>query len=427
MGGAINSLNNFLKNLAIFVGYCLPAIVALALILPDYYVRAMDVGDNIQSDAKEILSRKEIGNQADLTSKVERPPKEKALIRYFMRSRELGTIDKNIGDIRTRISSIWEKNSMFIAIMTLLPFAMLGIRIAFRERREDIFETDRIQCLSRDWGMKFLVAFTTATGWLYTVNPLGRGGSTLAEYINTQDIFTDTTLPGYIQTTDVPLVVAGFLGWYLNLVSYFISKLYYDDVFGTRIYRFLVGKLLFTYGIAMVISSVDAAQGKILIFLIGYFPLSALTILKETGTKALQGGTQDKGALSGLPSISRDQILRLHEEGIDSISSLATYPRIDEIKKYQRSIAALLDFWVDCARLYVVLGDEVYLKTKNLCATASEFLRLHKSAEFQEKLLKAGIGNPEEIARQIRQVFSFDEALAEACPLLEEEGVRQHA
>lgn len=416
----LKPLGRFLKKFAIFIGYCLPAIVALILILPNYYARAKEVGDDIRGRAEEVRDGKVTESQAGPDTQLKLPAKEDLLIKYLLRYKKAGAIDEIIDNIQPRIFNIWAQYSLFIAVMTLLPFAMLGVRIAFREKRKDIRETDRIQSLARDWWMKFLVAYTIATGWLYTVNPLGRAGSTLSEYINTQDVFTNNTLPGFISTTDVPLVVAGFLGWYLNLVGYFISKLYYDDVFGTRIFRFLVGKLLFTYGIALVISSVDAAQGKIVIFLIGYFPLSALTILKEFGIKALQGGAQDKGALSELPSISRSQILRLHEEGIDSISALAVYPEINELKKYQSSIAHMVDLWVDCARLYSVLGDDVYPKVKGMCATASGFLRLYKIPEFQESLKETGVRNPEEIALLIRQVFSFDGELAKISPLQKE-------
>lgn len=377
------------------------------------------MGDAIIAHAKGVRNTEKMESPVGTGSKATLGPREQALVEYLA-SRKSVNIDEEILNIQQKLRNIWFQYSMFISIMACLPFAMLGIRVAFRDTRNDIHETDRIQALTGDWWMKFLVAYTIVTGWLYTVNPLGRGGSILSEFINTQDIFTNNTLPGFIVTTDVPLVVAGFLGWYLNLVSYFISKLYYDDVFGTRIYRFLVGKLLFTYGISLIISSVDASQGKVVIFLIGYFPLSALTILKEFGVKALQGGTQDKGSLSELPSISRAQILRLNEEGIDSIGALATYPKIDELKKFQRSIAPMVDLWVDCARLYSVIGDEAYLKTKGTCATASEFLRIHNTPEFKEEVKKAAVRNPEEIARQIRQMFSIDEASVYTPALLKE-------
>jgi hypothetical protein len=150
--------------------------------------------------------------------------------------------------------------------------------------------------------------------------------------------------------------------------------------------------------------------------MIGYFPLSALTILKEFGTKVLQGGNPDKGSLAELPAISRSQILRLYEEGIDSLGALAVCQSIADLKKYQRAIAPMLDMWVDCARLYSVLGDKAYAKTKGTCATASEFLRLHKAPEFQQRLKAAGVGNPDEIAHQIRDIFSFDEKLVKAFP-----------
>lgn len=407
----VKPFDSFFRNLAIFIGYCLPAIVALALIIPFYHDRAQDIGVKIKVHANEVREGKVTESQLAPDAQYKLPEKEAELVKYLLRHKQLGTIDEIIGEVERRIFGIWSEYSLVIAIMTLLPFAILGSRIGFRRNRKDIMEKDRMRSLTRDWWMRFLVAYTIATGWLYTVNPLGRGGSTLSEYINTQDIFANNTLPGFIVTTDVPLVVAGFLGWYLNLVSHFISKLYHDDVYGTRVYRFLVGKLLFTYGIALVISSVEVGQGKIVMFLIGYFPLSALTILKEFGTKVLQGGMPDKGALTELPGISRSQILRLHEEGIDSIGTLATLKEVGDLKKYQSSIAPMADLWIDYARLYSITGEETYPKIKGLCNTASEFLRLYQVPEFRESLKEVGVKNPDEIARLIRRTYAFDEEL----------------
>ena len=393
----------------ILVAYCIPAIFALALILPSYYDRTQNISDKITEHAVKVRDNRITEATIAANGQLKLSKQEEHIIQYFLRHKNQGSLNKAIEEIQPRIFDIWLEYSVVIFIMTMLPFAMFGIRIAFRVKRKDITDADRFECVFRDWWMKFFVAYTIATGWLYTINPLGRGGSTLAEYINTQDIFTDNTLPGFIFTTNVPLVVAGFLGWYLHLTTYFISKLYYDDVFGTRIYRFLAGKLLFTYGIALIISSVDAEQGKITIFMIGYFPLSALTILKEFGTKALQGGAQDKGSLSELPAISRSQILRLHEEGIDSISTLAVYPCVNELKKFQSSIAPLVDLWIDCAQLYSTIGADMYSKIKDSCSTASEFLRLYKDPEFQQDIAEAGIKNPQEIARLLERTFVIDD------------------
>ncbi len=382
--------------------------MALALTLPDYHSRVMYVKKEIVEHAYKVKDNT-ITKAYIASDTVLQPPKnEKILVEYLLRHKNHGSesIDNVINKIEPRLFDIWLRYTTLISIMTILPFAMLGLKIAFRQKRKDINQTDRWQCVRHDWGMKFFAACAIATGWTYTLNPLGRAGSTLVEYLNTQDVFSDTTLPGFISIDHPPLVAVGFLGWYLHLISYFISKLYYDDVFGTRIYRFLMGKLLFTYGIAMVISTIDAEQGRITIFLIGYFPLSALTILKEFGVKVVQGGIQEKGTLSQLPSISRFQILRLNEEGIDNINMLASYPYIDELKKYQSSIAPLIDLWVDCAQLYSIVGDDCYLKIKSSCSTASEFLRLHKTPEFQSNLVELGIKNPEEIARLLKQTFN---------------------
>ncbi len=408
----ISLLNNFLKKLAILISYCLPAFIALVLTLPDYYSRVEFVSMKIMEHAIEVKTHKITEAHVVPNTELKLPKNEEILVKYLLRHKAQGSLDRLMSHVKQRMFRIWLEYSTVIAIMTILPFFMLGVRIAFRNKRKDVDDSDRWQSVSRDWGMKLFVACAIATGWTYTLNPTERASSTLLEYINTQDIFSDNTLPGFIFRADLPLVVAGFLGWYLHLTTYFISKLYYDDVFGTRIYRFLVGKLLFTYGVAMVISSVNAEQAGITIFLIGYFPLSALSVLKEFGVKAFQGGAQDKGALSMLPSISRYQILRLHEEGIDSISALAIHQNIDELKKYQSSITPLIELWVDCARLHCIVGEESYLKIKGSCSTASEFLLRYTTPEFQKNLLEeGGIKNPDEVARLLEQTFAMNKKL----------------
>src|SRR5512145_3336578 len=146
----IGPLIRFLKKYAIFIGYCLPAIVALILILPNYYDRAKSVGDIVRVHAEEVRDGKVTESQAGPDTKFELSAKEEHLVKYFLRHKEFGTIDGVIGNIQPRIFSIWAEYSLFIAIMTLLPFAMLGVRIAFREKRTDIHEIDRVQSVSRD-------------------------------------------------------------------------------------------------------------------------------------------------------------------------------------------------------------------------------------------------------------------------------------
>ncbi len=59
-------------------------------------------------------------------------------------------------------------------------------------------------------------------------------------------------MPIFIATKSLAHTVAGVLGWYLYLLTYFFRKLYYNDVVSGRVYRFLFGKFLFTFGIALV-------------------------------------------------------------------------------------------------------------------------------------------------------------------------------
>jgi hypothetical protein len=290
--------------------------------------------------------------------------------------------------------------------MVFLPYFLLGFRLAFG-RQVELSLDDRLKAAWQNWAMKTVVACVIVFGWMYVLNPIGRGATTVEEYFIIARVVEDKTIPIYIATKNLSNTLAGFLGWYLYLLLYFFGKLYHNDVKSGRVYRFLFGKFLFTYGIALTSSAFFGDKAQAAMFLIGFFPLSAVSIIKEFVLKS----TKDKGigegktGLSELPSISPWHILRLEEEGIDSIPTLANSD-LDQINvRLPKIMIPLIQLWIDVAQLYTILGGERYQKVKVVCQTAGEFIIIAGDPNLQGRLKDCEIENPQEIVSLLKRTF----------------------
>jgi hypothetical protein len=194
------------------------------------------------------------------------------------------------------------------------------------------------------------------------------------------------------------------------LIGYFFNKLVHHDVTSSRVYNLLFKKFVITYGIALILPNSglidDQKTAAFFMFLIGLFPLTAMSILIEAASKLTSGGQNVTGNLSLLPGISRWQILRLEEEGVDSMASLANI-RPKTVKENLQMIEKLTFFWMDIAQLYTIVGHDGYQKIKNHCLTASEFVRKIDDAEFVKTIHELeGVGDAAEIARLVSKTFA---------------------
>jgi len=175
---------------------------------------------------------------------------------------------------------------------------------------------------------------------------------------------------------------------------------------------------LFTYGIAVILPSIQSVTSgaglqsetgynitNLLAFFTGYFPMSAFSLLKDSGLKLLHGTDMDKGQLQELPGISRWQILRLEEEGINSMGTLA-YSHHQELRSNIPSMLNLVDYWVDIAHLYTVLDKENYQRVKKYYRTANEFvLKKANKQTFIEALASENIVNVHETTGILTRIF----------------------
>ena len=328
----------------------------------------------------------------------------KEIINFFILQKKLKTLNRIILDIDRQVSKIWKRNSIIIILMVFLPYILLGFRLTYGSYVELSLD-DRNKAARQNWVMKIVVACVIVFGWMYVLNPLGRGATTIEEYFIIARVNEVKTVPIYIAATNISHTIAGFLGWYLYLLLYFFAKLYQNDVKSGRVYRFLFGKFLFTYGIALTFTAVFGNETQPIMFLIGFFPLSAVSFVKEFFLNATKGIAEGKTGLSELPSISTWHILRLEEEGIDSIPTLAC-SKIDQLNnRLPNVMMPLVELWIDVAQLYTILGEERYKKIRSLCQTASEFMSIAKDPEFQTRLDENEVKNPQEVVNILNHTF----------------------
>lgn len=446
--------------------YCLPAVFVFFIILGNYYLRVMEVGEYItqqknlvkstydrvksSGESKETALNKLMDDEGikrliapshDGSDDVGNGKRIKQLVEHFASefvdgqggkssggddeskgsdgsSTGKGSIPETAPDVidgvvKIQMRNIWANNATIIVVMSITPFLLLGGRLGFSRRLQMAFLERKVAALSGVW-MKLVVALIISYGWLYIINPHGRGASTVMQYLISNNLANTETLPALLRDMSITPIIAAFLGWYLYLLSYFFTKMSSDDVVSSQAYGALLQKFLFAWGVTIVFLSTvngggDAKEGgnaTIIAFLMGYFPMAAFSVLKDKGLNLLQGDSnkQDRGQLVELPGISRWQILRLEEEGIDSLAALA-YGRRENLNEHMPNMALLVNYWTDIARLYTVVGQDGYKSLKSSCHTASEFVLRSDDPAFVEVAAGAGINNTQEIKRILLTTF----------------------
>lgn len=366
------------------------------------------VGPILKSLQDKLAANKTNGNNTEILNNSEKVVYY--YVRFYFGSPDQLEKGEALQDkIENVLRSIWWGNTTVAVLMSLFPFLLLGGRYSSSHNIELTFK-QRLANINNDWWMKFVIAFILTYGWIYILNPMGRGASTIEQFLISVDLTRSETLPMFLKSIDVAPVIAGFLGWYLYMLTYFFSKMATNDVASTKVYAVMLQKFLFTWGVTIVFIAVEVdgvvgENANIMAFMIGFFPMAAFSLIKDKGMGMAQSGDkQEQGQLSQLPSITRWQILRLEEEGINSLGTLAYHPRDAIIKSLPR-MADLVIVWADISRLHAITGEEDYQKIRPLCLTASEFVRRSGEEAFITALQEAGINNVAEIARLLEQTF----------------------
>jgi hypothetical protein len=410
------------RLIRLFLYYCSPCLIGLVLVIATYRDRVIAVQHML---AIQVCNR--------LNNPPSTPQTTSASVQRSVDViREYGWT--NCGDknpffkdqtaseyIRSYFLQPWATNSLTIAALTLFPFGILGLGLALKyHRQSDSSERENTYLKFRriafkDFILKAVIAFVIAFGFLYIFNPHGQAASAINDWLQNVDVASSTnTAPNFFNFKDSSMkhALAGLFGWYLYLVGYFSYRFYKWDVLGTKVYNVLFKKFLFVIGVAFIISSIGATSNEsvLLVFLIGFFPLSAVTLLTEFGNKRLSMG-EDQTSLSIVHGVSTWQILRLEEEGIDSISALANA----DAEALKTSISkevitpATLGTWIDQARLIAVIGTKRWTELNGICERASEFVNKASREDpvFIAKLAEKSIFNADEISKTLETSFGI--------------------
>jgi hypothetical protein len=395
-------LNIFKASISLFL-YCLPAILAVIVIIGYNMNRVNYAAGRIW---EYVEHKNKQGKEFKFHEDPEMKKVEKKLHEFLNKQAALGKLEAlTEKKIKKRINTTWLINSMYVLVLTLLPFVILGSGFVYKTEYHESFSKTLLRIL-KESPMRYMVGFVICFGWMYFFNPFGVGASAIHSYLQYADIISQSSLPIFVEFPyTVKHSIAGFLGWYLHLLGYFLYKFAKKDVLSSSIYRKLFKNFLFVYGTALMLSSVTGKESLLPLFFVGFFSSSALVILKESFKDKMSGVDVKKTSLSELPGITRWQMVRLEEEEIVSITSLVS----SNINRLKGSISGevispnMLDYWLDTGKLIIVLGIEKYREIEGLCKTASHFIEKSTDAQFTQQLQeKHQIYNTDEIVKLLK-------------------------
>jgi hypothetical protein len=399
----------------LFIYYCLPGLIAVSLVLfTNFYRVSREVAPLVVANACQDLKSPTVSNpvsNAPLT-------KRQQIVEAVKAKGWSNCDDASQREMQKSFRNAWFSNGLFISTLSLLPFGILGLGLARRYRKEFSSDLEKKEgytsyrrIANRDFIMKYLVGLIIAFGWLYIFNPNGQAATAINNWLLTNNVIANDTAPLFFNLKDSSIkhAIVAVLGWYLYLLGYFVYRFYNSDVLSTRIYNVLFKKFLFVIGVALIFSGLGAGstESMILVFLVGMFPLSAVTLLTEFGNKRLSMG-EDQTSLTTIPGISTWQVMRLEEEGIDSLSALAEADYQELSKSISSKVIkpAKLRDWIDQARLITVLGPKRWAELNGICERATVFVQEKDTAEFKAKLATKNLMNPDEIAKTLEATFA---------------------
>lgn len=313
----------------------------------------------------------------------------------------------------------WLTNAIFIVCLTLFPFATFGSRIAANAFDKPGAASDMLRCASGVFLNKLIISAAIACGWLFVFNPLGIATSSVDTFVTDHEVLTSNSLPYLLQSSySLRPMLAAFFGWYLHFTAYAFYRARRNDVRSPRFLGVLFRKLLLALALGSILS-IDAHSGgptglpeapsfgpSAVAFLFGFLPASAIAFLKDQGTRLAGGIRAASGTLSDLSALSTWEVVRLEEEGIDSLASLLVTRRKSLHGLLPESAEKVVDLWYEQAALMVAVGAERYARLSNVCQTATHFVANSADPAFQAKLkAAAAIENPAELATILREKF----------------------
>jgi hypothetical protein len=122
--------------------------------------------------------------------------------------RVIRLVDEMCKDVDRHMRSILIYNSAAFIAMVLLPFFLTGDLLGKSNRIKLTYAQRKTRAMENFW-LKFILSLIMAIGWIYIINPLGRGASTLYQFFIAAGIESEDTLPIYIKSQVMEPVIAG--------------------------------------------------------------------------------------------------------------------------------------------------------------------------------------------------------------------------
>jgi hypothetical protein len=210
--------------------------------------------------------------------------------------------------------------------------------------------------LTRGTRWPILVATVMITlGWVLTLLPAGSG--------------SEITQPGQLIEFFLPQKTAvsfAFLGTYFFVLNMVLHRYVRADL-KPKAYSSITVRIFVVVILAWVLGALfSGTTGLVVAFLVGVFPESGLTLIRESirsqsglgwFVRVLGTRTEEKYPLTKLEELDVYDRSRLLDEGVTNIESLAHHDLVDLMLETRIPVPRLVD-WIDQAILYLHLGME---------------------------------------------------------------------
>jgi hypothetical protein len=210
--------------------------------------------------------------------------------------------------------------------------------------------------LARNTRWPILVATVMITlGWMLTLQSAGAG--------------TDAARPSQLIEFFLPqqtAVTFAFLGSYFFVLNMVLHRYVRADL-KPKAYSSITVRIFIVIILAWVLGTVfSGTTGLVLSFMVGVFPESGLTLIRESirsqsglgwFVRVLGTRTEEKYPLTKLEELDVYDRARLLDEGVTNIESLAHHDLVDLMLETRIPVPRLVD-WIDQAILYLHLGFE---------------------------------------------------------------------
>ena len=236
-------------------------------------------------------------------------------------------------------------------------------------------------------GTRIPILLTTVVmvlGWLVTLQPISgtpASAKMLVDFFKPQD----------------NVFVYGFLGAYV-FTLYDLIRRYVRGDLKPKAYSSVITRIVVVGILAWVLSNLNVPKfSNVVAFMVGMFPESFLTYLREICREYLPG-VESADPLTKIEGIEIYDRSRLLDEGVTNIESLAHHDFVDLMIETRIPVPRLVD-WVDQAILYLHTKDpqdhsKAEAKDSESCGrlrsfgirTATDLLKAQAEAETRGKL-----------------------------------------